>query len=90
MANTKSAEKRHRQSLRRKARNIVVRDSIKTAVKAARSTIATAKDPAQVSESLKAAAKALNKAAGKGVVKKRAASRRIGRLARAAHRAAQG
>ena len=88
MANTKSAEKRNRQAQKRRSRNIVVRDGIKDAVKEARSAI-TQKDPAKVTEALRAAAKTLNQAATKGVVKKRAASRRISRLDRAAYKAAQ-
>ncbi|MBJ6765137.1 30S ribosomal protein S20 [Myxococcaceae bacterium JPH2] len=83
MANTKSAEKRHRQSLKRRARNITVRTNVKDAVKAAREAIAT-KDSAKKTDSLKAASKSLNKAASKGVLHKRTAARRISRLAKAA------
>lgn len=88
MANIKSSAKRHLQSLKRRARNIVVRNEVKVAVKGARGAIAE-KDASKSTESLKLATKALDKAASKGVISKRAASRRIGRLARAAHRASQ-
>lgn len=83
MANTKSAEKRHRQSLKRRARNITVRTNVKEAVKAARESIAT-KDTAKKTDALKVASKSLNKAASKGVIHKRTAARRISRLAKAA------
>ncbi|NOK39805.1 30S ribosomal protein S20 [Corallococcus exercitus] len=83
MANTKSAEKRHRQSLKRRARNVNVRTTVKDAVKSAREAIAS-KDGAKTTDALKAASKTLNKAASKGVLHKRTAARRISRLAKAA------
>jgi small subunit ribosomal protein S20 len=87
LANTKSAEKRHRQSLKRRARNVTVRGEVKTAVKGAREALAT--KGGNPTDALKAASKALNKAASKGVLHKRTASRRISRLAKAASKAAQ-
>ncbi|NOK21644.1 MULTISPECIES: 30S ribosomal protein S20 [Corallococcus] len=83
MANTKSAEKRYRQSLKRRARNVNVRTSVKDAVKSAREAIAS-KDGSKLTDALKAASKTLNKAASKGVLHKRTAARRISRLAKAA------
>ncbi|NBD14346.1 MULTISPECIES: 30S ribosomal protein S20 [Corallococcus] len=83
MANTKSAEKRYRQSLKRRARNVNVRTSVKDAVKSAREAIAS-KDGTKTTDALKAASKTLNKAASKGVLHKRTAARRISRLAKAA------
>jgi small subunit ribosomal protein S20 len=83
LANTKSAEKRHRQSLKRRARNVNVRTTVKDAVKSAREAIAS-KDGAKTTDALKAASKTLNKAASKGVLHKRTAARRISRLAKAA------
>lgn len=82
MANHKSAEKRNRQSLKRRARNLNVREGVKNAVKKAREAIAT-KDPAKAADALKLATKTLSKAASKGVLHPRAVSRRIGRLAKA-------
>ncbi|MCP3144777.1 30S ribosomal protein S20 [Pyxidicoccus xibeiensis] len=87
MANTKSAEKRHRQSLKRRARNVTVRGEVKTAVKSAREALTT--KAGNTADALKAASKALNKAASKGVLHKRTASRRISRLAKAATKAAR-
>lgn len=83
MANTKSAEKRNRQAQKRRARNSAVRTTVKNAMKKAREAIAT-KDPAKVKEALSAASSTLNKAASKGVLHARNASRRIARLAKAA------
>ncbi|WP_257461183.1 30S ribosomal protein S20 [Archangium lipolyticum] len=86
MANTKSAEKRNRQAQKRRARNINIRTTVKDAVKSLRETLTT-KDAGKTADALKAATRTINKAASKGVVHKRAASRRISRLAKAANRA---
>ena len=86
MANTKSAEKRNRQAQKRRARNVNVRTAVKEAVKGARETLA-GKDQSKSADSIKSATRTLNKAASKGVIHKRAASRRISRLAKAANRA---
>ncbi len=86
MANTKSAEKRNRQAQKRRARNVNIRTTVKDAVKSLRETLTT-KDAGKTADALKAATRTINKAASKGVVHKRAASRRISRLAKAANRA---
>lgn len=83
MANTKSAEKRNRQALKRRARNTSVRTTVKTAMKKAREALAS-KDPNRIQEALKSATRTLDKAASKGVLHKRNASRRIARLRHAA------
>jgi small subunit ribosomal protein S20 len=83
LANTKSAQKRNRQSLKRRARNQSVRTSVKSAVKKAREALAS-KDPARIQEAFRAADRTLNQAASKGVLHKKNASRRIARLAHAA------
>lgn len=79
MANTRSAEKRNRQAQKRRVRNAAVRSTVKTAVKDARDAI-TAKEPAKVKDAVGTAVRALSKAASKGVLHKRTASRRISRL----------
>jgi small subunit ribosomal protein S20 len=86
LANTKSAEKRNRQALKRRARNTTVRTTVKGALKKAREALST-KDAAKTGDAVKAATRTLSKAASKGVLHKRNASRRIGRLAKAAHAA---
>jgi small subunit ribosomal protein S20 len=86
VANTKSAQKRNRQALKRRARNQAVRTQVKSAVKRAREALA-AKDPAKAQEALRAAARTLDRAASKGVLHKKNASRRIARLFHAAQTA---
>lgn len=87
MANTRSAEKRNRQALKRRARNVQVRSNLKTAVKKARESIGGA-DAAAAKGAVSGAVRALSRAASKGVIHKNAAARRISRLAKAANRAA--
>lgn len=79
MANTRSAEKRNRQMQKRRTRNSAVRSTVKTAVKDARDAFA-AKDGGKIKDSLSTAVRAIGKAASKGVMHKRTASRRISRL----------
>ena len=85
MANTKSAEKRNRQAQKRRARNVNVRTTVKDAVKNLRETL-TSQDAGKTADAFKSAASRINKAASKGVIHKRAASRRISRLAKAVNR----
>lgn len=80
MANTRSAQKRNRQSLKRRARNVSIRNSVKTAIKKAREAVA-AGDPAKAKEAVRNATRMLNRAATRGVVHARNASRRVSRLA---------
>ena len=63
-----------------------VRTEVKSAVKKAREAVAN-KDAQGVVEAVKLATKSLAKAGSKGVLHPRTASRRIGRLAKAAHAA---
>lgn len=79
MANTRSAVKRNRQAQKRRVRNSAVRSTVKTAVKGAREAIA-GKDSSKLKDALTGAIRSLNKAASKGVLHKRTASRRISRL----------
>ncbi len=88
MANIKSVEKRHRQSLKHRARNAYWRSSVKTAIKKARVAIAE-KDPAKMKSAVVAAERLLKKAAGKGAIHGRNASRRVARLAKAAYSASR-
>jgi small subunit ribosomal protein S20 len=83
LANTRSAEKRNRQALKRRTSNIHTRTAIKSAVKKARENIAQG-DPSAVKTTLQAALRTLDRAASRGVIHKNAASRRIARLAKAA------
>jgi len=79
LANHKSALKRHRQSLKRRARNRISKTRIKNTVKAVRVAIEE-KDTAKAMEALKAATSVLDKASRKNVIHARQAQRRISRL----------
>lgn len=79
MANHKSALKRHRQSLKRRARNRISKTRIKNTVKAVRTAI-EANDVALANEALKEATAVLDKAARKRIIHPSQAARRISRL----------
>ncbi len=83
MANTKSAAKRARQSIKRHDRNKSIISAVRTAVRKAREAIATG-DASVIDAELKNAASVLDKAASKGAIHKSNASRRVGRLSAAA------
>jgi small subunit ribosomal protein S20 len=80
VANTRSAQKRNRQSLKRRARNLSIRNSVKTAIKKAREAVA-AGDPTKAKEAVRLATRMIDRAATRGVVHARNASRRVARLA---------
>ena len=77
MANTKSAEKRWRQSLKRRMRN---RAAISTARTFVRDTVRTIRAGEPDPDKLKQAVIALDKAAEKGIIHKNNAARRKSRL----------
>jgi small subunit ribosomal protein S20 len=81
MANHPSAEKRHRQSIKRTARNQAVRSRVRTAVKKLRGLISGG-DKERASQELAAVSGSLDRAVAKGVLHRNAASRRISRLAK--------
>ena len=78
MANTASAIKRVRSNARKRVRNRVVRATTRTKVTAARSAIALKNDESRTATL--AAVSALDRAAQKGVLHKKNAARRKGRL----------
>lgn len=80
MANHKSAVKRHKQSLKRAARNRAARTRIKNVVKAVRTAVLN-NDRESASAALIAANSVLDKYAGSAVHWKNA-SRKMSRLAR--------
>ena len=82
MANHPSAEKRHRQSLKRQSRNMAVRSRMRTAVKGLRSLVESGDAEGARAELPKVTA-ILDKAATKGVLHRNSAARRTARLARA-------
>jgi small subunit ribosomal protein S20 len=85
MPNTKSAEKRTRQSEKRYAHNRIYRSSARTAVKKARTLIDAGNSEA--TEAVLKAVKALDVAAQKGVIHANNAARRKSRLMQALHKA---
>ncbi len=88
MANHKSAEKRNRQRVKRRARNLTHLSSMRTFIKRVRRALDTG-DAAGAKESLPTAITAITKAASKGVIHGNTASRYVSRLTRAvAHAAA--
>lgn len=86
LAHHKSAKKRARQTLKRRARNRHVTTTLRTAVKQARTALA-GDDPAAAKTAVRSAESHLRRAASKGVIPAKRASRQIARLARAAGRA---
>ena len=82
MANHASALKRHRQSEKRRRRNQAIRSRLRHLVRAVREALG-ARDASTAASRLLDATRALNKAATKGVVHRRNASRRIARLTHA-------
>ncbi|MCL5667066.1 MAG: 30S ribosomal protein S20 [Patescibacteria group bacterium] len=82
MPNTKSAAKAMRQSLRRRARNLKVKNKFKDAIKETRKLI-TAGKKSEAAQALKAAMSALDKATKTKTIKKNTASRKKSRLAKA-------
>ncbi|MCA1663039.1 MAG: 30S ribosomal protein S20 [Myxococcales bacterium] len=85
MANVASAEKRNRQRIKRRARNQFHLSTMRTHVKRVRTAI-EAQD-GKAAELLKTAVAIIDKAASKGVIDKKAASRKISRLTQAVNRA---
>ncbi len=79
MANSKSAEKRARQAVARRARNITQRSQARTSVK--RVVTAVAKGDAQeANEAMKAATPVIDAMARKGIIHKNKAARQKSRL----------
>ncbi len=81
MANHKSAIKRHRQSLKRYARNRSIRTRIKNTLNAVRAAVQE-KDFSKAQTALNEASSVLDKASTKSVIHWRSAARRISRLQR--------
>ncbi|MEO7329293.1 MAG: 30S ribosomal protein S20 [Minicystis sp.] len=85
MANHASAVKRNRQRLKKTSRNRAAKSSLRTEVKKARAAMKDASKEAVVL--VKAATSSLDRAASKGTIPAKRASRVKGRMARALHKA---
>ena len=88
MATHKSAIKRHRQSLIRKAKNKSVKTRMKTAVKSLLQSIES-KETEAIPAKLKQATSIISKTESKGILKKNTAARKISRLTKRANTAVQ-
>lgn len=84
MANHASAEKRNRQRIKRTARNRAAKSSLRTALKKARTVVK--QDPAAALASVRTASSELDKAATRGVIPAKRASRLKSRMAAALHK----
>lgn len=80
MANTASARKRIRQTMKRTARNQARKSRMRTFVKKVEVACASG-DKAAAAEALRAAQPEMQRAVGKGVIHLRTVSRKISRLA---------
>ena len=80
MANIKSQIKRNRQNEARRARNKSVRSALKTRIRRLEETLASG--DADGADEYRAAARALDKAASKGVIHKNKAANKKARLAK--------
>ena len=87
MAVHPSVIKRHRQSLKRRAKNQTIKSTIRTLIKKTRRAIET-QDHGSASAQLKEVNRALGKAVTKGILKPNTASRWLSRLARSVSRIA--
>ena len=85
MANHASAVKRNRQRLKKTARNRASKSALRTELKKARATVVAA--PTTSAAVVKAAVSSLDRAASKGTIPAKRASRVKGRLAAALHKA---
>jgi small subunit ribosomal protein S20 len=90
MATHASAEKRNRQNIKRRAKNDIARQALRAKVKSTRLLISNLSkstansDSTSIKQSLLETEKMLAKAARKGLINKKAASRKISRLAKKA------
>jgi small subunit ribosomal protein S20 len=85
MANHASAEKRNRQRIKRTLRNRAVKSAVRTHVKTVREAVA-AKDVKAAKAALHKATVEIDRAASKGVLQPRTASRTVARLSAQVHK----
>lgn len=88
MANTKSADKRARQSVKRRDRNRATVSRLRTAVKKVRLAVENG-DAAAAKAALPAALATVDASAGKGVIHRNTADRTKSRLTRAVAKTAK-
>ena len=88
MGKSKSAAKRHRQSLKRRVRNRHIRSTVRSAVKEVRAVVEE-RSAANAGETLSKAASIIARAGSKGVLHKKTVARKVARLSKAVHKAAK-
>ena len=81
-----SAQKRHRQNLKRQERNRAIKSRVRNAVKVAADAIAVGE--ADAATKLRQAARALQKAASSGAMHRNTVRRQISRMSARLHKAA--
>jgi small subunit ribosomal protein S20 len=79
LATHKSAEKRNRQNKKNRERNVAAKSALKTKIKSVLAEVET-KNKENSTKVLKSVIPALSKAAAKGLIHKKNASRKISRL----------
>jgi small subunit ribosomal protein S20 len=84
LANHKSAEKRIRQSEKRRVHNKSIRTAMRTVVKTCRTALES-DDAEAAREKFRAAERSLQQAASKGIIPKARADRTVSRLAKRLH-----
>ncbi|MEP6758448.1 MAG: 30S ribosomal protein S20 [Actinomycetota bacterium] len=84
MANIKSQKKRNLQNEKRHQRNVAAKSSLKTSTKRVQAAVASGDAEAAVTNQ-REAARALDKAASKGVLHRKTAARKKSRLAKSAN-----
>lgn len=82
MANSKSAEKRARQAVEARARNVTHRSTVRTAIKKVVNAIATGKKD-EAAAALKAATPVIDSMVNKGIIHRNKADRHKSRLSTA-------
>lgn len=80
MANSRSAKKRVKVNLKKRARNVSAKSALKTVIK--KYEAALVNDPSSAPAHLRKAFKALDKAAAKGIIHKNTAARKKSRLSK--------
>jgi small subunit ribosomal protein S20 len=88
LSKSKSAAKRHKQSLKKRARNRHIRATVKTAVKEVRSAVE--ESTADAGAILSKAVSTIARAGSKGVLHKKTVARKVARLSRKVRKAAAG
>jgi small subunit ribosomal protein S20 len=88
LGKSKSAAKRHKQSLKKRIRNRHIRSTVKTAVKEVRAVVAEGA-AANALETLSKAVSIIARAGSKGVLHKKTVARKVARLSKAVHKAAK-